>query len=93
MTGLRRDVEQRSAVLLVWLSTLPRWLLPVAAAALLAGVVFAPTALALFCLLVLLAALGWLSFLSWPATDGRGRALRLMTLALLVLLGVQSLAN
>ena len=88
---LRATVERRSAALLVALSRQPRPLVPLVSAALLLGVVFAPLVVAAACLLVLLALVGWLSYLSWPAVDGRGRAVRLVLLGLLLILGGQSL--
>lgn len=91
--ALRQAVEQRSAVALVWLAQRPRWILPVSMAAILGGVVFLPTVPALVCLVVLLSVVGWLSYLSWPAADGRGRLLRIGTLTLMVVLGVQSVSS
>ena len=90
MSSLRAGVERRSAPLLVLLSRQPRWLLPLASALLLAGVLFLPAAGAVVCLVALLAVVGWLSYLSWPVADSRGRVVRVATLALLVVLGVQS---
>ncbi len=89
----RAAVERRSSTLLVLLSTQPRWLLPVVSALVLAGALFLPAAPALVCLVLLLALVGWLSYLSWPAVDARGRVLRVATLLLLVVLGVQSLTG
>ena len=88
---LRAAVERRSAVLLVVLSRQPRWLLPLVTVLLLLGVVLLAAPLAAVCLVALLGLLGWLSYLSWPAADGRGRAVRLTSLAVLLLVGVQSL--
>ena len=90
MSPLRAGVERRSAPLLVVLSRQPRWLLPLATALLLAGVIFLPAVPAVVCLVALLAMVGWLSYLSWPVADPRGRVVRVATLALLVVLGVQS---
>lgn len=87
-TGARREVERRSAVLLVWLSQRPRWLVPLATAALLAGVVFLPSGPALGCLVVVVALVGWLSYLSWPAVAGPQRLVRVATLLLLLAVGV-----
>jgi hypothetical protein len=87
-SGLRAAVEHRSHVALVFLSGLPRWVLPVAMVALLIGSVLLPTVPAAVCLVLLLAALVWLSFLSWPVTDGRGRGLRVLVVALIALVGV-----
>jgi apolipoprotein N-acyltransferase len=82
--GLRASVERRSAVLLVFLHQLPRWVLLVVAGVLLvlgmAGTGW-PGAIAL---LLLAAFLGWFAYLSWPATQVPGRALRVGALAVLV---------
>ena len=90
MSSVRPVVERRSAPLLVVLSRGPRWLLPVTCALLLGGVLFLPAIAAVACLLVLLAVVAWLSYLSWPVVDARGRVVRVVTLALLLVLGVQS---
>ena len=90
---LRTAVERRSRVLLVALSRQPKWLLPVASALLLAGVVLLPPAVALVCLAALLALVGWLAYLSWPVSDGRGRAIRVASLVLLVILGAQAVLS
>lgn len=89
----RRAVEQRSSTLLVVLSGQPRWLLPLVSALLLAGVVFLPSAPAVLCLAVVLALVGWLSYLSWPVVDTRGRLIRVGLLVLLLVLGLQSTAS
>ena len=88
--SLRTAVERRSHVLLVALSGQPKWLLPVASGLLLVGVVVLPPGLALVCLALLLVLVGWLAYLSWPVADGRGRAIRVASLVLLLVLGAQS---
>ena len=82
---LRRTVERGSAPVLLWLSSRPRFLLPLLVAVLLIGGLAAPPAPGLALLLVLTALLAWLSYLSWPALDGRARTLRV---AMLLLIGV-----
>jgi hypothetical protein len=81
---LRRTVERASAPVLLWLSSRPRFLLPLLVAVLLIGGLAAPPAPGLAMLLVLTALLAWLSYLSWPALDGRARMLRAAMLALVV---------
>lgn len=88
---LRAAIEQRSQVLLVFIAAQPRWRLPVALVAMLAGTVLLPAALAVVCLLVLLGTVGWLSYLSWPLTDSRGRLLRIVALILLACLGAREI--
>ena len=92
-SSLRSAVEQRSGVLLVALSRQPRWLLPLVSALLLGGVVLLPPVAALACLVLLLALVGWLSYLSWPVVDARGRAVRLASLTVIVVLGVRALSS
>ena len=86
---LRRTVERRSAPVLLWLSSRPRFLLPALVAVLLVGGLAAPRAYALPLLLALSALLLWLSYLSWPALDGRARMLRAAMLALIAVALVQ----
>ena len=86
---LRRTVERRSAPVLLWLSSRPRFLLPAVVAVLLVGGLAAPAPIGLVLLLVLALLLTWLSYLSWPALDGRARALRAAMLALIAVALVQ----
>ncbi len=89
----RAEIERRSAVLLVVLSKQPKWLLALVAAGLLAGVVFGTPLIAAVNLVVLLGAVGWLSYLSWPITPPAGRVVRLLALTLLVALGASSITG
>ncbi len=82
---LRRTVERHSAPVLLWLSSRPRFLLPALVAALLIGGLAAPATYGRPLLLVLGLLLAWLSYLSWPALDGRGRLLRAAMLALIAI--------
>lgn len=81
----RAGVEQRSAVLLTFLSTRPRVLVGLVAALVLGGAVFGPVWLAAPCGLLLVAVLGWLAYLAWPALDPAGRGLRLLAVTLLTM--------
>jgi hypothetical protein len=81
---LRRALERRSAVLLVFLRRLPRAVLPVTVAALVAGFLLGPPAVAIACLSVVIAFFGWLLFLSWPAISPGARLLRLVVLLVMV---------
>ncbi len=83
---LRREVERRSAVPLVWLHQRPRWLPPVVLGALFVAGLMAPGALGALCLLLVAAFFLWLAFLTWPSLNRRQRVPRvLMTLVVLVL--------
>jgi Family of unknown function (DUF6703) len=78
----RRAVERRSTGLLTWLATRPRWVPFVLVLALLLGGLFAPPVIGAVCLLVLLLALLWLTYLAWPRLDGGGRLIRLVVVVL-----------
>ena len=88
-TPLRRAVEQRSAAPLAWLATRPRWLPFLLVLALLLGGLFAPPALGVALLVVLLLLLSWLTFLSWPRLATGGRLARLAVLALVLVVVAQ----
>jgi hypothetical protein len=80
--GLRGAVERRSTPVLRWLSARPKMLLPLLSVLLLLGGLAAPLPVAVPLLLVLLAVVGWLTYLSWPAVHGTGRLLRVATVAM-----------
>ena len=88
---LRRTVERASAPVLLWLTSRPRFVLPLLVAVLLIGGLAAPPAYGLPLLLVLSLLLVWLSYLSWPALDDRARLLRAAMLALIAVAFVQRL--
>jgi hypothetical protein len=81
--GLRGAVERRSAPVLTWLSMQPKVLLPLGSLALLLGGFLAPPVLAVPMLLLLLVLMAWLTYLSWPAVQGGGRVVRVMTVLLI----------
>ncbi len=82
--GLRGKVERASASALVWLSSRPRFFLPVLSAVLLIAGLASPGAVGVLLLLLLAALVGWLSYLSWPVVTGVQRALRLGTVGLVL---------
>jgi hypothetical protein len=83
-SAARASIEQRSATPLLWLHQLPRWLLPVLAVALLVtGLAVAGWAGAI-ALFVLAGGLGWLAAVSWPRLNAQGRALRVLSISLLI---------
>jgi hypothetical protein len=88
---LRRAVERRSTGLLTWLATRPRWVPFVLVLALLLGGLFAPPVVAAVCLLVLLLALLWLTYLAWPRLDAGGRLVRMVVIVLVGYVLVQRL--
>ena len=81
--GLRTAVESRSAVVLVFLRTLPRAVPALVVVVLVGAGLSLPGLAGAVALLVVLALLGWLAYLSWPALNPVARALRLLVLALL----------
>ena len=82
--GLRGEVEKASAPVLLWLSSRPRFLIPVLSAVLLLGGLFAPPGLGVPLLLLLVTLVGWLSYLSWPVVAGVQRLVRLATIGLVL---------
>lgn len=87
-SAARQRIERRSAVLATFLYRLPRWLPPIALAALfVAGLALGGAGGAVL-LLVLAAFLGWLAYLSWPSLAGQGRLLRVAAIAVLVAIAV-----
>lgn len=91
--GLRRTVEQRSAPVLLWLSSRPKLLLPALVLVLLVGGLAAPVPYGAPLLVLLGLLLAWLSYLSWPALDGGARALRGAMLALVAVAVVQRVVD
>lgn len=83
-TGLRGTVERRSAPVLAWLSARPRLLLPLLSLALLVAGFAAPPAVGVPLLVLLVLVVAWLTYLSWPVIAGGARAVRLVTLGLLL---------
>jgi hypothetical protein len=88
-SGARRAAEQRSALPLVYLRHLPRWLPPVVLGALMVAGLAVRGWGGAVALCVLAAFLSWLAFLSWPTLAGRGRLGRTVVIA--ALLGLAAL--
>ena len=82
--GMRGEVERFSAPVLLWLSSRPRLFVPVLSAVLLIGGLAAPAGFGVPLLLLLVALVGWLSYLSWPVVTGVQRLLRLGTIGLVL---------
>jgi len=68
----------------VRLSTLPTFVLPVLSVVLLVAGLAAPPVIGVPVLLLLIAIIAWLSYLSWPAVRGVQRLLRVAVVGLLV---------
>jgi hypothetical protein len=82
--GVRGQVERTSAGVLVWLSSRPRFFVPLLSVALLLGGLFAPPGIGVPLLLLLAGLVAWLTYLSWPVVTGVQRLLRLSTLGLIL---------
>lgn len=80
----RQRVERRSAVLLVYLSKLPRAVPGLLVAALVAGGLLAPPLVGGVLLLVIAVLMVWLFYLSAPAVPLPGRVVRAVVVALVV---------
>lgn len=91
-TSWRAGVERRSAALVVYLRSLPRWApAAVVAVVFLAGLVL-PGPAGAIALLAVAGFLGWLMALSWPELPTVGRAARGLTLIFLLLMAVAKAA-
>lgn len=80
---LRAEVERMSRPVLVRLTSLPKFVVPVFTIALLAVGVLAPTVVGVIALALVLLWMGWLAYLSWPAVGTGARVMRLATVGLL----------
>jgi len=76
--------SSRNDAALRWLAGLPRLTVPAVVLALTLAGLSAPPAIGAPCLLLVVLFLGWLASLAWPVLDQRGRALRLLTMGLLI---------
>lgn len=91
--GVRRTVERRSAAPLAWLSLQPRFLVPLVTVGLLVAGLALPAAYGVPLLVLLGLLVGWLAYLSWPAVQGAGRAVRLLLVALVAAAVVSRVAG
>ncbi|MFG1702530.1 DUF6703 family protein [Nonomuraea sp. M3C6] len=86
-TGLRKAVEQRSAVPMTFLFTqVPRWVAPVVLVILLLAGFAVANPIGGVAVLPVIVFIGWLAYLSWPSLGIGGRLLRVAMLTFLVLL-------
>ena len=76
-----RNLDKRSAPLILFLSQLPRWVFPAVMAILLIAGLMVPIGwVGGLLLLVLIVVLIWLTSLSWPILTVSGRLLRIITI-------------
>ncbi|RJL21464.1 DUF6703 family protein [Bailinhaonella thermotolerans] len=87
-TGLRKRVEEVSAVPLVYLYRLPRWVLPLVMAGLMLAGFVVRGPLGGIAVLPVLAFVVWLAYMSWPSLRFPGRLLRVALGTFLLLLMV-----
>jgi O-antigen ligase len=80
----RKAAEQRSAVVLLYLRGLPRWLPPVVLAALLVAGLAVRGWGGAVALCLVAGFLSWLAFLSWPRVAAGGRLARVAAVALVL---------
>jgi hypothetical protein len=89
----RRSVEQRSAVPLLYLRHLPRWVPMIVLAALLVTGLAVPGPVGAAALCLVAAFLAWLGYLSWPRLAGAGRLGRVAAVALVLALAALQAAR
>jgi hypothetical protein len=82
--SVRPAIEKRSAPVLVLLTQQHKLVVPLVSLLLLIGGLALPPLPGVVCLLVLAAFIGWLTYLSWPAIVPPARAVRVGTLALVL---------
>ncbi|HVF18906.1 MAG TPA: DUF6703 family protein [Mycobacteriales bacterium] len=82
----RREVERRSAIVVLFLKGLPKALPALIVLAILAGGLALPGPLGVVCYVVSVAILTWLVYLSWPALAPTGRAIRIAVIGAVVVM-------
>ncbi|MFL1382420.1 MULTISPECIES: DUF6703 family protein [unclassified Nocardiopsis] len=85
---VRRAVERRSAVPLLWLHRAPRWLSPLLLGVLFVAGLLAPGLVGGLCLLPVALFLAWLAYLTWPTLEPRQRAPRALVVGVIGVLAV-----
>jgi hypothetical protein len=88
-TPLRRAVERRSTQILIYLRTLPSWLVFAGTVGLVLAGLFAPAPIGAAILAVIAILIGWVTYLAWPVVSPAGRIARVGTLALVLAAAVQ----
>jgi Family of unknown function (DUF6703) len=88
-TPLRRAVERRSTAILVYLRSLPNWLVFAATLGLVLTGLFAPAPIGAATLILIAALIGWVTYLAWPVVTPGGRLARVGTLALVLAAAIQ----
>jgi hypothetical protein len=88
----RRALERASAPLLVRLSTMPAWLVPLIMAVLAVVGLIVGGVVGFVALTLIAAFLAWLALLSWPVLRPRQRLLRSLAVAIVIAAAVVTLA-
>ncbi len=89
----RRALERASAPLLMGLSQLPAWLVPVIMFVLALVGLFAGGLIGFLALGLIAVFLAWLALLSWPVLAPRQRLLRLLAVAVVAAAALVTLAS
>lgn len=90
---LRKTVERFSAPVLIKLTNMPRYVLPIALVVLVFAGFYYPGILGGLCLVVVDVFIGWLTYLSWPVDVTKKRAVRVFVFLVLVTLTVSQFAK
>lgn len=84
----RSQVEHRSAPIIEWLLTRPRWVAPGAIAVLFLAAIVLPTTVAWIPTTLVALFIGWLLYLTWPRLTRPEKLLRIAVLFLVLALTV-----
>lgn len=87
-SGLRRAIEERSVAPLGFFYRLPRWLLPAGLVILLIAGFALHSWIGSIFVLVVVAFVGWLAFLSWPSLGVQGRVLRVAVMVAFLIIAI-----
>ena len=85
-TPFRREVERRSAIVVLFLKGLPKALPALVVLAILAGGLALPGVAGMACYVLSVLILTWLVYLSWPALTPAGRTIRIGVITAVVLM-------
>ena len=84
----RQAVERRSAVFVLFLRGLPKAMPGLLVLGLLAGALVVQGVAGAVCALLVALLLAWLFFLAWPALPAMGKAVRLLTIGVIIAFAV-----
>jgi uncharacterized protein DUF6703 len=90
---LRTAVAGWSRAPMIWLSRQPKFLIPAVMLALILTGLLAPVPVAVVALVIVVAFVGWLGFLSWPVLSAGARGVRAFMISVLILAIVGRIAG